>query len=157
MIQKFQLLVIRLFQNRGNSQSKSSILNFFAIWENTHPIIRHTQKVAKHLHKHHKKYLRWSTIWFLIIKIFATLLTTVWGWTFAAISDNQYYIWDSIISQYEQCDDWNLQDLDGCSSLWEIESWANCIWEPSICSFVSIENTIQTWAIEETWSLITTW
>jgi hypothetical protein len=54
---QIQLLLKNLLQNGGNLQSKLSILNFFGLGENKHPIIKHTIKAAKHLHKHHKKYI----------------------------------------------------------------------------------------------------
>ncbi len=110
------------------------ILNFFLFIKNNLIYHHHTKKVVHHVRRHHKKYLFWSAIWFLLVKVLISLLTTVGWWTFAQEINNQYFIWDGIISQYEQCDDQNLQDWDGCDSSWQIEIWGTCIWEPSICS-----------------------
>lgn len=126
--------------------TKLAISKFFSLFNK--PILHHHhRKIAVyHIRKHHKKYIFWSAIWFLFIKLLITLFSSL-GWsTLAQERNTEYIVWDGIISQYEQCDDSNQLDWDGCSSLWQMESWATCIWEPSICSIslpdVQLDNTI---------------
>jgi cysteine-rich repeat protein len=147
------------FFGTRSKHTKFAISNFFSFIQNNIIYHHHTQKAVHHVRKHHKKYIFWSAIWFLFVKVLVTLLTTVGWWTFAQETNNQYFIWDGIISQYEQCDDSNLQNLDGCDSIWQIESWAMCIWEPSICSITldPIPNLVQTWDLVQTWNLEFSW
>ncbi|MFZ2912557.1 MAG: DUF4215 domain-containing protein, partial [Candidatus Absconditicoccaceae bacterium] len=144
MIQKIRLLVTKLFINRGNPQSKFNILNFFCSGENQHPIIYHTQKVAKHLGKHHKKYLRGSLLSFGIIKLFLVYFATAgltFNFTFAQ-GDYSYSLGNgSIEKPYEMCDDANIENGDGCDGNGFIEDGYSCIGEPSICADFGISKT----------------
>ncbi|MCF7834897.1 hypothetical protein K9M48_02465 [Candidatus Gracilibacteria bacterium] len=118
----------------GAKQIKSKVLNFFSFIQKNFIHHHHTKKAVHHIRKHHKKYIFGSTIGFLIIKILITLLTTVGGGALAQESNNQFFIGDGIISQYEQCDDQNLENGDGCNSAGQIEEGSTCIGEPSICA-----------------------
>jgi cysteine-rich repeat protein len=44
---------------------------------------------------------------------------------------------DGKVEVYEECDDGNLKDGDGCSSICTIEKDYSCCKEPSVCTLCS--------------------
>lgn len=53
--------------------------------------------------------------------------------------------WDGEVVSTEACDDGNITDGDGCDSSCVIESWYECIWEPSSCTVT----TCGDWVIDQ--------